>query len=153
MGILEERAMKDISEKQQAPKPMPVDTLKAQKRPREERPYVCISWKPERPDGEIRKQFSTLSEPLAYAQSEEMRNRQAGLFKMGRGGYTIGHLYWDKDGAGHLNWRSPVKRDEPLTYCDKCGSDEVKDGRCQACGESDMIVTVWYTWEENQWVL
>jgi hypothetical protein len=69
--------MKDrgTSEKRQAPKPTPVDALKAQRRPREERPYVCISWKPERPDGEIRKRFDTLSELLAYAQSEEMRNR------------------------------------------------------------------------------
>jgi hypothetical protein len=134
-----------------------VDELEEQrlrrKIPREERPYVCISWRPERPDGEIRKRFATLSELLAYVGSKEMRRRQAGLFKMGRGGYTIGHLYWDEDGAGILNWREPIPLDEPLTYCDKCGSDDVRDGRCQTCGSSDRIVTIWYTWEENRWVL
>ena len=68
-------------------------------------------------------------------------------------GYTVGYCLTRRDEGVHvLKWRRMLKSAEPITGCDECGGD-VKNGRCVVCGETEMISTVWNTWEDHEEII
>jgi hypothetical protein len=65
-------------------------------------------------------------------------------------GHTVGDACSNIWGTLTLNWRVPRQLEQPETYCQECGSDDIQNGRCRTCGESDMIATSWHTYDENR---
>ncbi len=100
--------------------------------------------------------FATLDEMLTYARNlVQFGTRDSYNACLFGPGHTVGDLYAMPDGSVRLTWRIPIKLDHPENLCEECGGsgDEIKNGRCTRCGESDMIVTTWRTWENHEELL
>lgn len=65
-------------------------------------------------------------------------------------GYSVGDVA-RKGGRRKLTWRTKVELPEGKTFCEECGSDDISDrGACKRCGETEMIRTVYYGWDEHE---
>jgi hypothetical protein len=102
---------------------------------------------------EEERRFLSLDEMLTYVRSLPRETWERRTMNLGGPGYTVGSVAHTMDGKLVLHWRNPVKLDQPRTYCEECGSDDIQRGRCKICGETDMIRTEWTSWEEHREIL
>ncbi len=66
-------------------------------------------------------------------------------------GYAVGDCYPDQMNSRYiLTWRRALKLPEPETHCNECGSGDIRRGRCTVCGETEMIETSWYSYEDHR---
>lgn len=67
-------------------------------------------------------------------------------------GYSVGDVT-HPGGRRRLSWRVKVNLPEGKTFCEECGADEdeISDsGKCLRCGETEMIKTVFYEWDDHK---
>lgn len=66
-------------------------------------------------------------------------------------GYSVGDVTKTMDGRRRLSWRTKIELKEGKTFCEECGSEEIDgDGKCRLCGETEMIRTVFYEWDDHK---